>query len=116
MRQAGKRRLWAVLPKVLTTTIKIAYKSVLDDPGTKLDQNFTQAQLAEIVWDDEAQISQTIVTKMLGFMDGKDLIDSLIENVRLDAIEQRKIEEKRKPSGSPLGFQGYSSWSSRTRC
>ena len=81
-----------VLPKVLTTTIKIAYKSVLDDPGTKLDQNFTQAQLAEIVWDDEAQISQTIVTKMLGFMDGKDLIDSLIDfGVVIDSSRSSKI-------------------------
>ena len=84
-----------VLPNVLTTTIKIAYKSVLDDPGTKLNQEFTQTQLAEIVWNDEADITQTVVTNMLKFMDTEKVIDRLVDfGVVIDAARSSKVISK----------------------
>ena len=84
-----------VLPNVLTTTIKIAYKSVLDDPGTKLNQEFTQTQLAEIVWNDEAEISQTVVSNMLSFMDTENVVDCLTDfGEVIDSSRQSKILSK----------------------
>ena len=84
-----------VLPEILTTTVKLAYKSVLEDPGTKLDQEFTQEKLAEIVWEGEAEIIQTIVTNMFEFFDTKDVIDCLDEfGVVVDASRKSKILSK----------------------
>ncbi len=83
------------LPRILTTTIKIAYKSVMEDPGTKLDQEFNQTQLAEIVWNDEAQNTQDIVTNMLEFIDTEDVIDCLDDfGVVIDSSRKSKILSK----------------------
>lgn len=83
------------LPNILTTTVKLAYKSVIDDPGTKLDQEFTQEKIAEIVWDKEAKNMQTIVTSMFKFFDTDDVIDSLADfGVVIDASRQSKILSK----------------------
>lgn len=66
-----------VLPNVMTTTIKLAYKQVLSDPGTKLDQEFSQEKISQIVWSNESDITQTIVTKMFKFFDQTEILDYL---------------------------------------
>ena len=84
-----------VLPNVMTTVVKIAYKSVLDDPGTKLDQEFSQDTIASIVWNDEAEITQTIISKMFKFFDTEDVIDNLTDfGVVIDYSRQSKILSK----------------------
>ena len=84
-----------VLPNVLTTTVKIAYKSVLEDPANKLDQDLTQEDLALIVWNDESKIAQTIVSNMFKFFDTKDVIDCLDEfGEVVDASRESKILSK----------------------
>ena len=84
-----------VLPNMLTTTVKLAYKSTIGDPEDKLDQEFTQEKLAEIVWSSEADISQTIVTNMFKFFDTKDVIDCLDEfGLVIDEARNSKILSK----------------------
>ncbi len=83
------------LPNILTTTVKLAYKSAIGEPGEKLNQEFTQEKIAEIVWESEAEISQTIVTNMFKFFDKKDAIDTLSDfGVVIDASRQSKILSK----------------------
>lgn len=67
------------LPKIMTTTVKLAYKSVLGDPNPedKLNQDFTQDQLANITWSSEAEKMQTIVTNMFEVFDKAEILDSL---------------------------------------
>ena len=83
------------LPNILTTTMKIVYGSVLGDPGDALDQEFTQTQLLEIVWSHEADVSQTIVTKMFKLFDSDEFIDSLDDlGVVLDSARTSKVLSK----------------------
>lgn len=83
------------LPNVMTTTVKIAYKSAIGEPGTKLDQEFTQEQTSSIIWNDEAKITQTIITKMFKFFDSTELIDNLTDfGVVIDASRQSKVLSK----------------------
>lgn len=84
-----------VLPNILTTTIKLAYKSVLDEPGDKLNQEFTQTQLAEIVWTEEANVAQKIVSNMFGFFETEDLVDCLDDfGAVIDDARNSKILSK----------------------
>lgn len=84
-----------VLPNILTTTIKLAYKSVLDEPGDKLNQEFTQTQLAEIVWTEEADVVQNIVSNMFGFFETEDLVDCLDDfGIVIDDARNSKILSK----------------------
>lgn len=83
------------LPNILTTTMKIVYNSVLGDPGDALDQEFTQTQLLEVVWSDEAEVSQTIVTNMLQLFNSEDFVDSLDDlGLVLDSARTSKILSK----------------------
>jgi len=83
------------LPNVMTTMVKLAYKSALEDPGTKLDQEFTQEKIAEIVWDNEAEITQTIISRMFKFFDTEDVINCLTDfGVVIDSARQSKILSK----------------------
>lgn len=80
------------LPNVMTTTVKMAYKSVLGDPGTKLDQEFDQERLSQIVWKTEAELTQTIVSRMFKFFDTEDLIDCLSDfGVVIDSARKSEI-------------------------
>ena len=84
-----------VLPNILNTTVKLAYKSVLDDPGDKLDQEFTQTQLADVVWSDEANVTQNIVTNMFSFFETEDLIECLDDfGVVIDEARNSRILSK----------------------
>ena len=84
-----------VLPNILTTTVKIAYKSVLEDPANKLDQEFSQEELAAIVWTDESRIAQTIVTNIFKLFDTEDVVESLDEfGVVIDSARESKILSK----------------------
>lgn len=67
------------LPKIMTTTVKVAYKSVIGDPNPadKLDQEFTQEQIANITWKSEATRMQTIVTTILDIMDEPEILNNL---------------------------------------
>ncbi len=83
------------LPNIMTTTIKLAYKSMLGDPGTKLDQEFTQQQISAIDWDDESTYTQNIVTRMFKFFDTADVIDCLSDfGVVIDNARESKILSK----------------------
>lgn len=83
------------LPKIMTTMVKVAYKSVLDDPGTRLDQEFTQDQLSQIVWNDEAETTQTIISRMFKFFDTEDIIDCLSDfGVVIDSARHSKVLSK----------------------
>ena len=83
------------LPNVMTLTIKSAYKSMIGEPGTKLDQEFTQEQTNAIVWNDEAKITQTIITNMFKFFDKDELIDCLTDfGVVIDSSRESKILSK----------------------
>lgn len=83
------------LPNIMTTTIKIAYKSAISDPGTKLDQEFTQDQLAEIVWNNEAEKTQVIVSRLTSIFEANDILDSLGNfGVVLDASRNSKVLTK----------------------
>lgn len=66
-----------VLPNILTTTVKLAYKSSIGEPDDKLDQEFTQEKLANVVWNTEADITQTIVSNVFRFIESEDVIDCL---------------------------------------
>lgn len=83
------------LPNVMTTMVKLAYKSALEDPGTKLDQEFTQEKIAEIVWSNEADVTQTIISRMFKFFDTEDVINCLTDfGVVIDSARQSKILSK----------------------
>ncbi len=83
------------LPNVMTTMVKLSYKSVLEDPGTKLDQEFTQEKLSQIVWKDEAELTQTMISSMFKFFDTDDIIDCLSDfGVVIDASRKSKILSK----------------------
>lgn len=83
------------LPNIMTTTIKLAYKSVLSDPGTKLDQDFTQEQVNNIVWSTEAELTQTIVSKIFKIFDSEDILDCLTDfGVVIDSARESKIMSK----------------------
>ena len=80
------------LPNVMTTVVKIAYKSSIGDPETKLNQEFTQEDLALIVWSDEAEITQTIVTRTFKFIKSEDIINNLTDiGVVIDSARKSKI-------------------------
>jgi len=92
---ATTAELKRALPDVMTTMVKLAYKSVLEDPGTKLDQDFTQDQLTQIVWNDEADLTQTMVSRMFKFFDTEELIDCLSDfGVVIDSARKSKILSK----------------------
>jgi hypothetical protein len=75
--------------------VKIAYKSVLEDPANKLDQEFSQEELAAIVWTDESRIAQTIVTNIFKLFDTEDVVESLDEfGVVIDSARESKILSK----------------------
>lgn len=83
------------LPNVMTTMVKLAYKSALEDPGTKLDQEFTQEKLASIVWDNEADVTQTIISRMFKFFDTEDVIDNLTDfGVVIDSARKSAVLSK----------------------
>lgn len=80
------------LPEIMTTTVKLAYKSAISDPGTKLDQEFTQEKLAQISWENESNLTQTIVTRMFKFFDTEDVIDCLTDfGVVIDTARKSDI-------------------------
>lgn len=83
------------LPNMLTATIKSAYKSAVGDPGTKLDQEFTQDQLAQISWDNESSMTQKVVTNLVTIFDSEDILESLGNfGIVLDASRNSKILTK----------------------
>lgn len=84
------------LPDVMVTTIKVAYNSVIDsEPSEPLEQDFTQEQIADITWNDEANRMQTIVTKMFEFFDTKDIINNLTNfGIVIDTARQSKVISK----------------------
>ena len=83
------------LPNVMTTVVKQAYQKKLGDPGTKLDQEFTQEKIAEIVWADEAELTQTMVSRMFKFFDSEKLIDNLSDfGVVIDSARKSKVLSK----------------------
>lgn len=88
-----------VLPNIMTTTIKLAYKSVIDtEPSSPLDQTFTQEQISSIAWDDESTKMQTIVTKMFEFFDSQEVINNLtnfgivIDNARMSKVISKPVQ------------------------
>lgn len=92
---SGTPEFRRVLPNVIVTIAKIAYKSVMNDPGTRLDQEFSQDTIASIVWSDEAKITQTIISKMFKFFDTEDVIDNLTDfGVVVDCSRQSKVLSK----------------------
>lgn len=68
-----------VLPNMLTTTIKVMYRTEIGEPGDKLDQDFTQEQIAKITWSDEANTIQAIVSKITKILGTEDIVDCLGE-------------------------------------
>ena len=87
--------LKAQLPEIMTTMVKIAYKSVLDDPGTRLDQEFTQETISQIDWEVESSLTQTIISRMFKFFDTEEVIDCLTDfGVVIDSSRQSSILSK----------------------
>ena len=66
-----------VLPEVLNTTLKIAYKTTVGDPGNKLDQELTQEQVAAIDWNAEAAAMQVIVKNAMALKDSENMMNDL---------------------------------------
>lgn len=84
-----------VLPNMLTTTIKVVYRTEIQEPGTKLDQDFTQEQIAKITWSDEADKVQEIVSKMMAILEKDDVVDALGDyGAVIDLARQSKILSK----------------------
>ena len=83
------------LPEIMTTTVKIAYKSVLDDPGSKLNQEFSQEEILQINWDNEASLTQTIISRMFKFFDTEDVVDCLTDfGVVIDSSRKSVVLSK----------------------
>lgn len=84
-----------VLPSMLTTTIKVVYRTEIQEPGTRLDQDFTQEQVAQITWSDEADKVQSIVSKMMAILEKEDVVDSLGEYGEvIDIARKSKVLSK----------------------
>ena len=62
--------------------------------GIKYETNLGGLNKEALIIDNRSPATEVANKIMSDIEEVKDLIDSLIENVRLDAIEQRKIEEK----------------------
>ena len=62
--------------------------------GIKYETNLGGLNKETLIIDNRSPATEVANKIMSDIEEVKDLIDSLIENVRLDAVEQRKIEEK----------------------
>lgn len=62
--------------------------------GIKYETNLGGLNKEALIIDNRSPATEVANKIMSDIEEVKDLIDSLIENVRLDAVEQRKIEEK----------------------
>lgn len=87
------------LPNIMVTTVKLAYKSVIDtEPSEPLEQEFTQEDIAKITWNNESTRMQTIVTKMFEFFDTQDVINNLtnfgivIDNARKSDVISKPVQ------------------------
>lgn len=84
-----------VLPSMLTTTIKVVYRTEIQEPGDKLDQDFTQEQIAQITWSDEADTVQAIVSKITKILETEDIVDCLGEYGEvIDLARKSKVLSK----------------------
>lgn len=81
-----------VLPSMLTTTIKVVYRAEIGDPADKFNQDFSQEYISQIVWSDEADITQAIVLRITEVLNTEDIVDCLDDfGEVIDLARQSKV-------------------------
>lgn len=91
------------LPRILTVTIRIAYKQTVGEPtGDSLNKltprDLSQVEQTAITWNSEAEKIQIIITKMMNFIETSDVLNNLtnigivIDNARTSKILSEPVK------------------------
>lgn len=91
------------LPRILTVTIRIAYKQTVGEPEGQsavalTPKDLSQAEQTAITWNSEAEKIQLIITKMMNFIETSDVLNNLtnigivIDNARTSKILSEPVK------------------------